>query len=105
MKKIKTAEEYIIALDFVSEEYGIEVLENPYEFNKEDILKTIKQAQLDMLEYAVNKAANNSTISLSRDNPKELSSSEVYCDAEWENYIFVDKQSILKTIDEIKKEL
>lgn len=94
---IKKAEEYIIEKDldhWADQDYV-----------KEDILKWIKQAQLDILEYAVKKCADNA-------------------DADWEpmgwladqhvnmkfiageDYeVYVNNQSILKTIDEIKEEL
>lgn len=76
MKKIKTAKEY-------NTEFWNELSDDT------TIIDVIKQAQLDMLEYVVNKCLSNAYAEESR------------IGYVWE----VNEQSILKTIDEIKKEL
>ena len=80
MKKIKTAEEYA----------------NKYDNTVYSIVDVIKIAQLEMLEYAVNKCAKNAIIENQEKSPPEW-----HLRPSWG----VNKQSILKTIDEIKEEL
>lgn len=101
MKKIKTAEKYLKKyegeiVDAIGDNFYQTV---SYQIHEEIIKDIIKQAQLDMLEYAVNKAANNSR---TMDDPYSYTGNT---GSEYPPDIIVDKQSILKTIDEIKKEL
>lgn len=85
MKKIKTAEEY-------NTEFWNEMSDDT------TLIDLIKQAQLDILEYAVNKCAYNADAN--------YKFTEDFDSITGEDIIaFVDKQSILKTIDEIKEEL
>jgi len=92
MKKIKTAEEYTQWF-FKNPEF------TPVYRNPTDITKLVEKVQIEMLEYAVNKAANNSR---TMDDPYSYTGNT---GSEYPPDIIVDKQSILKTIDEIKKEL
>lgn len=82
MKKIKTAEEYLKDVNSLT--------------LREDLYKIGKQMQLEMLEHAVNKCAENAEINYDSSSKWQC----VECGADG-----VSKQSILKTIDEIKKEL
>ena len=54
---MKKAEDYIIGLDFKMEDEGFEIIENVYEFNKQDIIRTIKQAQIDAIEATILKCS------------------------------------------------
>lgn len=87
MKKIKTTQEYLIK--HISYLIGKGTLKSVEDLKLQpewdNVIEAIKEAQLDMLEYAVNKAKDNARII--------------------NIYNAVDKQSILNTIDEIKKEL
>lgn len=101
MKKIKTAEEYLLDTMrcTIDDDADLDINENFY-FQWEDILKTLKAAQLDMLEYAVNKCIENSKIK------QLITGTRNDGIIEYVGYGYeVDKQSILKTIDEIKEEL
>lgn len=98
MKKIKTAEEIFNTIDGLLEEgYQSEF----YPEYKRKAINTIKQAQLDMLEYAVNKCLSNVGLKEYEVTPQDVDSISNYMGDVWG----IDKQSILKTIDEIKEEL
>ena len=59
---MKKAEEYIKDIDFKTEDHGeagsFEVLSSIYEFTKNDIIHVIKMAQIDVIEEAVKRCAN-----------------------------------------------
>jgi hypothetical protein len=83
-----------------AEEYWNEFTKNltgfnklAYDVHKPVLLERIRTIQLDAIEYAVNKCAENATIE-SIIHPSE-------------GYVFgiVDQKSILKTIDQIKEEM
>lgn len=91
---IKKAKEYLNELQ-------------PVDFNpnflSHAIRRIVEQAQLDMLEYAVEKSAENAEL-LFHDGYWKINKSIKYFQSGIDN-IQISEQSILKTIDEIRKEL
>ena len=109
MKKIKTVEEYLDRFETEIEDGGdAGMFKWLINTRYEEVASIIKQAQLDMLEYAVNKCAFNSEVDIV--DHEELNINSLPGIERGANEVIlpiygVDEQSILKTIDEIKKEL
>lgn len=110
MKKIKTAEEYLERFETEIEDGGESGMFNwLVNAQYEEMTNIIKQVQLDMLEYAVSKCAENANLLNSKGTTSSGVSVEEYEDElSWKKETIdymINKQSILKTIDEIKEEL
>lgn len=120
---MKKAEEYIKGLRFIEDEdddnKSIEVIENIYCFTKADIIKTIKQAQVDAIDATVKKCAENARMS-HKYYPKEgRGNYKNYCEFKgtyperYDSYgesigvdVFqINEKSILQVAEELKKEL
>lgn len=97
MKKIKTAEEYLLKEFHKTRALWTDLNNILGEYNTKVVVDCFKQAQLDMLEHAVNKCAENAELKYRQPRDDE--------DFREMQPYDVNKQSILKTIDEIKKEL
>jgi hypothetical protein len=106
MKKIKTAEEYLEIFETEIEDGGeFGMFSWLVNAQYEEVTNIIKQVQLDMLEYAVNKSLDNAYAIGEGSNLTSKNGNLYWTFAGSIDKVIIDKQSILKTIDEIKEEL
>ena len=84
---MRKAEDYIIEkeTDHLADQY----------YSKSDIIGWIKQAQIDAIEEAVKRCAENAETMVINDT-------DPYC---FDGDIVIDKQTILQVADKLKKEL
>lgn len=65
-------------------------------FSFHEVIDMIAEAQKDAYNQAIQDAVKSAEIYVSKELPSGISLNESYYDNEWENYILVDKDSILK---------